>query len=78
MSRRAGSDPLLRRGVGLLVGGTGPLVLVVVAAALGWTRDPNPSPIGLCILAFVTFWPSLVMIVLGVARRRRARLDRPR
>lgn len=70
-------DPLLRRGLFLLVIGTGPLVLVILAAEAGLTRDPNPNPIGLGILAFLTFWPAVVMIALGAARQRRRRwLDR--
>ncbi|MEY2711859.1 MAG: hypothetical protein RL005_81, partial [Planctomycetota bacterium] len=43
---------------GLLLG-TGPLIAVIVAARMGWTADPNPNPIGLGILAFVSFWPSI-------------------
>ena len=33
-------------GLALLVLGTGPLLLIVVVAELGLTRDPNPNPIG--------------------------------
>lgn len=71
------ADPLLRRGVILLLVGTGPLVLVILAASLGLTRDPNPNPVGLGLLAFLTFWPSVFMIAFGAARQRRRRwLDR--
>ena len=45
--------------------GTGPLLAVMLLANLGLTRDPNPNPIGLGILAFLTFWPSVILMVLG-------------
>ena len=51
---------------GLLLG-TGPLIAVIVAARMGWTADPNPNPIGLGILAFVSFWPSIAALVAGLA-----------
>jgi hypothetical protein len=53
-------------GLALLVLGTGPLLLIVVAAELGLTRDPNPNPIGLGLLAFVTFWPAVILITWGL------------
>lgn len=57
----------------LFVLGTGPLLTVIVLANLGLTRDPNPNPVGLGILAFLTFWPSLILMVLGVLTGRRRR-----
>ena len=33
--------------------------------ALCFPRDPNPNPMGFGLLAFVTFWPAIVMIVVG-------------
>lgn len=63
-------------GIGLLVLGTGPLLLFVVADSLGMIRDPDPNPIGLGLLFFFSFWPALIMIVVGVlqlvSRRLRA------
>jgi hypothetical protein len=53
-------------GLILLVLGTGPLLTVIVLAALGVTKDPNPNPIGFGILAFLTFWPSAVLVIIGV------------
>jgi hypothetical protein len=53
-------------GLALLVLGTGPLLLIVVATELGLTSDPNPNPIGLGLLAFFTFWPAVILIVLGL------------
>ena len=61
-------------GAPLLVFGTGPLLTVILLASLGLTRDPNPNPVGFGILAFLTFWPGVILLVLGflTSRRRRA------
>jgi hypothetical protein len=53
-------------GLALLGLGTGPLLLIVVAAELGLTSDPNPNPIGPGLLAFLTFWPAVILIVWGL------------
>lgn len=67
--RRTLSTVLLLLGaLGLLLG-TGPLVGVIVAAKLGWTADPNPNPIGFGILAFLSFWPSVLLLALGIGFR---------
>ena len=61
-------------GAALFVLGTGPLLAVIALAGLGLTKDPNPNPIGFGLLAAITFWPSLVLMVLGIvttARQRR-------
>lgn len=39
-------------GLALLVLGTGPLLLFIIAAGLGLTSEPNPNPIGPSLLAF--------------------------
>lgn len=39
-------------GLALLVLGTGPLLLFIIAAGLGLTSEPNPNPIGPGLLAF--------------------------
>ncbi len=67
----------VRTGVGLLVVGTGPLLFIIVAAAVGLWPDPNPNPIGPGLLFFFTFWPALLCIVVGVIRVRRARRSEP-
>ena len=64
-------DPLVRRGAILLLVGTGPLLSVIVAVQLRLTSDPNPNPIGFGILAFFTFWPSVMMIGFGASRMAR-------
>ena len=51
--------------------GTGPLLTVILLARLGLTRDPNPNPVGFGILAFLTFLPSVLLMVLGFLTWRR-------
>jgi len=62
-------------GVALLVVGTGPHLVSVVYAE--WQGDRNPNPIGPGILVMLTFWPSILLIViglgLGIARYRKIR-----
>jgi hypothetical protein len=55
-------------GLLLLVLGSGPLFTVILLASLGLTKDPNPNPVGLGIIAGLTFWPSLILIIIGVAQ----------
>ena len=60
-------------GLVLLCVGTGPLLIVILAAQLGLTRDPNPNPVGFGILALFRFWPSVLLIVIGIVRTLRKR-----
>ena len=57
-------------GLGLLIAGSGPLLFIIVAAAVGLWPDPNPNPIGPGLLFFFTFWPAVICIVIGVFRVR--------
>jgi hypothetical protein len=57
---------LVRVGVAGLVLGTGPLLLAVGIAHLH--GDSNPNPVGPGILAGVTFWPSLICLIVGVIK----------
>ena len=61
---------LVKVGVGLLIVGAAPLVFIIAAATLGLWPDPNPNPIGPGLLFFVTFWPAIICIVVGVIRVR--------
>ena len=60
--------PLAWVGLGTLVLGTGPLVVVMLAAKAGLLRDPNPNPVGFGILALLTFWPGVILSVVGLAQ----------
>jgi hypothetical protein len=61
----------VQAGLVLFVFGTGPLLAIIVAAAMGLTSDPNPNPIGPGCLAGVTFWPALICLLVGVLRVRK-------
>jgi hypothetical protein len=63
---------LVQIGLGLFVFGCGPLLFIIGVAAVGLWPDPHPNPIGPGLLAFFTFWPSVICIVIGVARVWRA------
>jgi hypothetical protein len=58
-------------GLAVFLLGEAPLLVIVIAAQLGLWPDPNPNPIGPGLLSFVTFWPGLVLMLLGFLRRRR-------
>ena len=62
----------VRAGLILLVLGSGPLIGFMTAAKLGWGTDPDPNPVFLGIAAGLTFWPSLVLIGIGIWRVRRS------
>ena len=59
MLRDIFSSKVLWVGVGMLVLGTGPLLLTVAL-------DPKANPVGLGMLTFFTFWPSILLIVVGM------------
>jgi hypothetical protein len=61
---------LVQVGLAMLILGSGPLLFIIAAAGLGLWPDPNPNPIGPGILAFFTFWPSVICIVVGLVRVR--------
>ena len=52
----------------LFILGSGPLLTVILLALLGMTKDPNPNPVGFGLLAFLTFWPSVIMVIVGVVQ----------
>jgi hypothetical protein len=63
----------VRVGLAMLLIGTGPLLFIIAAAAVGLWPDPNPNPIGPGMLCGLTLWPSIICIVVGVVRVRRRR-----
>jgi hypothetical protein len=58
-------------GVATLALGTGPLLVIILLAALHLTKDPNPNPIGPGLLAFLTFWPGVAMTIIGLVKSRK-------
>jgi len=65
---RRRTSRLLWIGSMLFALGSGPLLITILLAGLGLTRDPDPNPVGFGILAAFTFWPSVVLIGIGIAR----------
>ena len=55
-------------GLILLLLGSGPLLAVILLAWLGVTDDPNPNPVGFGMLAFLTFWPSVILVIVGLVQ----------
>jgi hypothetical protein len=66
--RAALRNRMFLTGLGIFLLGSGPLLLVIVASGLGLTRDPNPNPVGFGILAMLSFWPSVVLMMIGFSR----------
>jgi len=64
-------------GLALFVVGSGPLLVIILMASLGATKDPNPNPVAFGILAGLTFWPSLILMIIGLVKswRRYRRLQ---
>lgn len=62
---------LFKIGFWMFVLGCGPLLCIILLASIGLWPDPNPNPIGPGLLAFLTFWPSLICMAIGVVQIRR-------
>ena len=58
---------LTRIGVIIFIVGSSPLLLVMLFAKIGILEDPNPILFG--IMAMFTFWPSLLLILIGVLKQ---------
>ena len=63
----------IKIGLVLVVVGWAPLLAVILLAAIGLWPDPNPNPIGLGLLFFVTFWPAVACLAVGAVQVQRGR-----
>lgn len=54
----------------LLLIGSGPLIMTLLAAELGLTTDPNPNPVLPGIMAGLSFWPGLILMGIGVYKEK--------
>lgn len=54
--------------IGAIIGmvGCGPLLLIVLLDAIGILSDSNP--IGPDMLAFLSFWPALICMIIGAVQ----------
>jgi hypothetical protein len=59
---------LVRWGLWGLGLGTGPLLAIILLASIGLWPDPEPNPVGPGLLAALTFWPSVICLVMGVVQ----------
>lgn len=57
----------IRAGLLLFLFGCGPLLTIILLSAIGLWPDPNPNPIGPGLLFFITIWPAIILLVIGVA-----------
>jgi len=74
--RRYLKSTLVRAGLLFFVLGCGPLLAIIALAAVGLWPDPEPNPVGPGLLAFLTFWPSVICLAVGVRRVWQAHRDR--
>jgi hypothetical protein len=58
-------------GLALVTFGWGPLLGIVLLEELGLWPDPNPNPIGPGILFFLTSWPAIICLAMGMFQVRR-------
>jgi hypothetical protein len=66
------ANRLSKIGFWLFVLGSCPLLAIIVLASIGLWPDPNPNPIGPGLLAFFTFWPSIICMVIGAIQASKA------
>lgn len=62
------ANRLFKIGFWMFVIGSGPLLAIIVLAGIGLWPDPNPNPIGPGLLAFFTFWPAIICMVIGAVQ----------
>jgi len=66
------SNGLFTAGLIVLVLGSSHLIAIILLAKIGVWPDPDPNPIGPGLLTFITFWPGVLLMIIG-ARRVQAR-----
>jgi hypothetical protein len=64
-------------GAALAAIGWTPLAAILLLASLGlWPDpDPDPNPIGPGLLCFVTFWPAVICLLIGLIQVQRRSPD---
>ena len=67
---------LTKIGLIIFIIGSGPLLSVMLFAKIGILDDPNPNPVIFGIMAMITFWPSLILIFIGIIKQLILKLKR--
>jgi hypothetical protein len=62
------SDRLFKIGAAMAILGSAPLYTIIFLAKHGMWPDPDPNPVGPGLLCFVTLWPGIALMVIGVVR----------
>lgn len=71
LDRKYLENRYMRIGLALVVFGWGPLFAIIFLAAVGLWPDPNPNPIGPGMLFFLTAWPAIICLGIGIRQVRR-------
>lgn len=58
------SNLWIKAGLIFVLIGWSPLMGVIFLAGIGLWPDPNPNPVGLGLLFFLTFWPAVICLVI--------------
>ena len=69
------SNKYIRIGLSLVLLGWMPLLGIIFLAAVGLWPDPNPNPVGPGLLFFVTSWPAIIFLGIGVNQVKRKKLE---
>ena len=69
------SNKYIRIGLALVLVGWMPLLGIIFLAAVGLWPDPNPNPVGPGLLFFVTSWPAIICLRIGVNQVKRKKLE---
>ncbi len=62
------ANRLFKIGFWMFILGSGPLLAIIILASINLWPDPDPNPIGPGLLAFFTFWPSLICMIVGAVQ----------
>jgi hypothetical protein len=70
------NNRLFKIGAIIALFGWTPLLSIILLAWIGLWPDPNPNPIGPGLLFFLSFWPAMACLGIGVFQVRRDRRQR--
>ena len=59
-------NKLTKIGIIIFIIGSGPLLSIMLFSKIGILDDPSPNPIIFGLMAMITFWPSIILIVIGI------------